>query len=556
MKEDPYSFHSFMFPFAFSDKKYIDLIEQFQEWEKIESIPTKLEDRQDYYNIRQYFNHNARNVIRRANVGYKQPSYDLVKSYQFKIGRKEHPEKNAVYKIYYRKDKKEEKLLELDIQNITLDLYDTKVGVLTFDLENYKNQKIENIKRINDLGRRIFLPSVQLQEEKEDWSITADKIEIEGLDTGDKITVDFIDAMKQLKNGNKDEKIAPLNGYSEIVSFFLLNHLKGKVEFGDKQKGKKIYLTPIMDDRMFVQSMIRNKEWMDYIKNQFSKTKDNNQMYDLYAILFADGTSSSCQNEKMLEESFEKNCYTRWTNYGTLYGITQHSFVLITDIGKCSDENYEENYRTVILPFLTLYKEMARLVLVQRASIIQLSNDASDIAFSLTEKRKQTQKTIQNIQELQENYVKFQNQMLLYEVTTQQQGIELYKMLQKELFINEQKEELEAQLKNFYDIANINANDMLNDTVMGMTILSILLTMVDLYISNLPEEDITGLKVFLQQKELKCLMQSLAIMVAACSLFCILYFVYSAIRKRRRCLNIVLLLGMLLVTIIVRLLLS
>lgn len=57
-------------------------------------------------------------------------------------------------------------------------------------------------------------------------------------------------------------------------------------------------------------------------------------------------------------------------------------------------------------------------------------------------------------------------------------------MLRRELFVIEQKDELENQLNNLYEIANMHANDSLNRKVMALTYVSIFLTLVGLFLDQ------------------------------------------------------------------------
>lgn len=107
---------------------------------------------------------------------------------------------------------------------------------------------------------------------------------------------------------------------------------------------------------------------------------------------------------------------------------------------------------------------------------------ASEIACNLNTRK--NSKVVKKIKKLQERYVKFQNEVLLFEITSQQQGIELYQMLRRELFVIEQKDELENQLNNLYEIANMHANDSLNRKVMALTYVSIFLTLVGLFLDQ------------------------------------------------------------------------
>ena len=85
--------------------------------------------------------------------------------------------------------------------------------------------------------------------------------------------------------------------------------------------------------------------------------------------------------------------------------------------------------RMIINTFLELYTELACLVLLQRSSILQFQLFATCLTEGLEKsKNKLTQKRINQLLTLQERYIAFQNQLLLFEVSPQEQAVDLYKM--------------------------------------------------------------------------------------------------------------------------------
>ena len=216
----------------------------------------------------------------------------------------------------------------------------------------------------------------------------------------------------------------------------------------------------------------------------------------LYRFIYVDSGCCSCQNQQMLDDSLEEVIYKRWTNYGTLMAVTQHSFVCI---GAPGDYEGAKNdfIATVYNPFLTMYRDMARLAIVQRALIIALAKEATDISSKVSCAIELSQRDVEKIQNLQKKYVACQNQLLLFEVTTQLQGIELYEKFQKEFFVKEQRERLESQISNLYDIANMHENRRLNDIVLLLTMGSMGLGVLD-YITS-------GMSVFKQHSKIAAL---------------------------------------------------
>ncbi|MCS4466840.1 hypothetical protein JTS99_12560 [Clostridium botulinum] len=100
----------------------------------------------------------------------------------------------------------------------------------------------------------------------------------------------------------------------------------------------------------------------EYLKNDF-----------WYQFLFVDNDGATCKDEEMTKELLLKSTYTRWKSYGTLFGISRYSFVILCDeSGFSKDVLY--NHINII------YYEMILLALVQRASILRFSDETSRIA--------------------------------------------------------------------------------------------------------------------------------------------------------------------------------
>ena len=68
---------------------------------------------------------------------------------------------------------------------------------------------------------------------------------------------------------------------------------------------------------------------------------------------------------------------------------------------------------------------MLTLVLAQRATVIVLQDAASRLSNKGKDK----------LINLQKKYVALQNQLLLFEVTPQEQGIEMYQLLRQQLYL-------------------------------------------------------------------------------------------------------------------------
>ena len=125
---------------------------------------------------------------------------------------------------------------------------------------------------------------------------------------------------------------------------------------------------------------------------------------------------------------------------------------------------------------------MIMINILQRASILTFSKKASSLSEIINAK-KNKKKHIKSIMELHEKYVQFENQILLTELTSQEQGIELCDMIAEQLYIEEDSKELMERLYHLYEISNIRSNDKLNSHVFLLTVVTVVLAVLQIAIS-------------------------------------------------------------------------
>jgi len=165
---------------------------------------------------------------------------------------------------------------------------------------------------------------------------------------------------------------------------------------------------------MFVISQYHNDALANRMKNYCDTTEE--YMYEnddfWYEYIFIDGNGKNCQSRYMTKDLIKQSTYDRWVEYGTLFGITRYSFVVLTDSGFG---------KGVILPHTqTMYFQIFSLLLAYRATIIEFSDEIQDITSKTDEE------IITEAKELYKRYLNFLNKLYFKEVTAQDQGIELY----------------------------------------------------------------------------------------------------------------------------------
>lgn len=264
-----------------------------------------------------------------------------------------------------------------------------------------------------------------------------------------------------------------------------------------KNKEPEIVLIPVLDDRMFVMSWLGAEQLTEKFQNKGLKLDDEKKVYgyilsDLcnkqmggyeaggfyrnaeqqrslainrtykgygyathdfwYQYVFVDGNDKTCQNDIMQEQLLEKHTYDRWVGYNTLYGISRYSFVMISP-------PIEElikpwiNAAFITDHFQTMYFQMVSLVLVQRAMVLKFSQEINVIKLVPTDyvEEEMHDQTLESYAK----YLHFINNYFFREISTQEQGIELYDMLQDHLRVGKQAKELEKEYEEMYRLVNM-----------------------------------------------------------------------------------------------------
>lgn len=174
----------------------------------------------------------------------------------------------------------------------------------------------------------------------------------------------------------------------------------------------------------------------------------NNKFW--YQYMFVDGFGPTCSNELIKENLIEEHTFARWVEANTLYGITRYSFVCITEPQDFLTKEFP-NAGFIIDHLRTIYFRMISLALFQRAMVLKYAEEASIVSRELQnsdmiDNDNSEPTLIKEIETLLKNYTEFINRVFHREVTAQEQGIELYDMLQKHLRIEYQAKELEKEI--------------------------------------------------------------------------------------------------------------
>lgn len=459
------SVHIFVWPFKIKEtvpgkgdskiRGFVNECVKGQKWKKKNlSISHKKPEDEDYrecFMLNQYLTIPARQIFMPDNEGDSfWRKEDICSIYEYQM------EEDEKYEYLIAVGEKE---YRLPVASIELHLYHHGVGMLFIRVINENYSTIKDIKLINDYGRRISLPFIP--EEEEGYILCADMLGIVKRIQGkeEKHCTCFRQMIRDFCEG-KYEKAGNLNRTAEFL-FELLNY---------KQPGENFLIEPIADDRMFLFALIRDNELSEKIEKKQWKTDETfGQM--LYSVLYADAEDATCQDVDMRKELLQNAVYPRWIDYGTMYGVTGYSIICLTS-------ESEAVKHSVVRPFLVEYIYLLSLTLTQKIGIELFSEAAGEIVEGFDKEGVISRKKTKRLINLQEQYITFKNQVLILEVSSQEQGIEIYRLLQKQFLIEQEQGLLNEQLESLYEATNVSFGNWIGKWGVWLAVMAIVIDVV------------------------------------------------------------------------------
>ncbi len=477
-----YSYHTFILPFVWKirgvdeNKEYSALKKVFDNnclWERtdhhedLKDFVGSDEEYISFYQKYQYFFP----FVRRAVYSVDE---DICANYLL-TGSKG----NGKYRITRTIEQKGEKrkiTYELDIEVVRVRIVNT--GVALFILECVNNggdangevqNSIEAVKNINEYGRRIALPILN-----KNVLLCADSLEIDIPGLGH-----FYEDFRNYTERFFSEK--ERSSFGDVSINHICNTIKDLMSCGSEYefishpatKNKEIQVIPLLDDRMYVTYAVSDKSFIDdKIKgsheNSYTFLENDDDSKNLYELSFMDSAGNcTCPDKEMRNKLVREATYCRWLPEGTINCITQMGFGMVS--GANSDCYLFENYQSV-------YREMVYLAMIQRASIVRFNRENAEIAKCFASNSKKLErKHIRKIMNLRERCTAFNSQLFFSEITSEQQGIELYDMLKECFALESEKDKLNNSLTDLYEITDTALSNKVNTGVDVLTWASIIL---------------------------------------------------------------------------------
>lgn len=493
-----YSYHVFLFPFQwqFAGKEMKDkTMEERTCLKEMIGLFADTKWKRDDYKTNTVLNYNEYNYF-----------YGMVREVLFDEG--EDLEKSIVahhsyditpdshsynFKVCIDAYKNEYKSYSLHIDSIILHLYSTGVGVLSFHLNNRRadQSQPDDILNINQVGRRLYPPffgidsnlvGTQAQFECDDFAKGLEYVKTKEL----AVSISVI----------SDTNFEDFRGYTNPANFssnpfqipnhisFLFEKIPLTVDKTDfKADDRKVFINPLVDDRMFVLCWYGNDSLSSDLKSKIGKKSDGSSEYKYesddwwYKFMFNDQKDATCQNQEMRQKQIQKHTYNRWSDYGTLYGVNRYSFVCLTDKLQTLKKN---NAHFILNHMQTMYYKLCELCLVQRACLLRFSDEVAHISTMKDDKKISLTDRVGN---LYKQYLRFVNRIYFREVTAQEQGIELYDMLQEHMKIERNVKELDNEIKELHSYNSLIQDQKQSRNIELLTIIGALFIMPTFIIS-------------------------------------------------------------------------
>lgn len=349
----------------------------------------------------------------------------------------------------------------LEIAEISLRLFETGIAIFGFELINRNYCHFDDIARINDYGRRIYPQFLVPEANGHGASMDAVKgaflpdsveIHIDGKHFVEKFDVEPFFRANTESTGRAD------GYYHQHIASYVLDIIGASLTESYK-------IEPVIDDRMFTLGWYCSDDMMARLTAGRDGLYNFESAEEWYRYIFLDGEWSMCPDEIYRKALIEASTYRRWGSGQdglTIFGVTRYSLMCLVNSGAP--------------PFLAahmkgIYRNMAEILLAQRASIITFSSQVAAISREI-DQNADSDITADKVRKLHKNLIGFVNRLWFEEVTPQEQGIELYAMAMRNMNLKNHIAELKEEMNTLYGYVEMQYERKQNKSIARLSYLA------------------------------------------------------------------------------------
>ena len=169
-------------------------------------------------------------------------------------------------------------------------------------------------------------------------------------------------------------------------------------------------------------------------------------------------THSSSAFEK---EWAKPRTYTRWLDYGSLFGFNYHSGVMLGPAGKKNDV-------PVWRHFGEMYSDQALLLFYIRITLFRFSRELTELT-GISRDNSNSDRDLKKFQALHRQFAEFTNLYQYPLISNQQQGIEMYSKAREYLDLDDFYQEIRNEIISTHEFMEIQAANRLNSDAHALT---------------------------------------------------------------------------------------
>jgi hypothetical protein len=372
------------------------------------------------------------------------------------------------------------KHISVDVKSIDLHLYNNQIGLLTITTESEGKYTFAEMLRFNDNARRVYPPYLGWYE----WRETLHRDEASNTSSARKLgrlipnTITLSGGSSPLIQQVFDDIPLPQSApyVSKIITELLspLQPSPWKNKNNESRNGNETeyFFKPFTDDRMFIVSFCANNKLSHKLSGKCCNQFEYESSTEWYRFIFVDGVLAGIANETMKRELIRQHTYARWAEYGTLFGVSRYSFVVLADEGEFSKKVLYHHVKRQ-------YYQLAILILFQRAMLLKFSQDVKDLTKELADfgrSRRIPESIFENADALHGDFIRFTNRYWHEEVTPQEQGIEIYSQWLRLLDHDRLYEEVKGEIDDVANYLRIRIGRETEDSVKDLTLILSVLT--------------------------------------------------------------------------------